>query len=133
MTKLKTSSLKDHTLDWAVATCEGYELNGPYEIFDGAFCLREHDGSDGDICPDYSTDWSHGGPIIEKMRGLKLKIGRKPGAPSYAHIVGYNGIERWHQTGKTPLIAAMRCYIASKLGDTIDIPNKLTNKDNNDT
>jgi len=27
---------------------------------------------------------------------------------------------------KTPLIAAMRCYVASKLGDTVEIPKELT-------
>jgi hypothetical protein len=28
--------------------------------------------------------------------------------------------------GPTPLIAAMRCYVASKLGDEVDIPEELT-------
>ncbi len=27
--------------------------------------------------------------------------------------------------GPTPLIAAMRCYVASKLGDEIEIPEEL--------
>ena len=27
--------------------------------------------------------------------------------------------------GPTPLIAAMRCYVASKLGDDVDIPEEL--------
>lgn len=27
--------------------------------------------------------------------------------------------------GPTPLIAAMRCYVASKLGDNVEIPEKL--------
>jgi hypothetical protein len=30
------------------------------------------------------------------------------------------------QTGPTPLIAAMRCYVASKLGGDVEIPNELT-------
>jgi len=29
-------------------------------------------------------------------------------------------------TGPTPLIAATRCYVASKLGDDIEIPEELT-------
>jgi hypothetical protein len=33
-----------------------------------------------------------------------------------AHTYGY---------GPTPLIAAMRCYVASKLGDDIEIPEGL--------
>jgi hypothetical protein len=27
--------------------------------------------------------------------------------------------------GPTPLIAAMRCYVASKLGDEVDVPEEL--------
>jgi hypothetical protein len=27
--------------------------------------------------------------------------------------------------GPTPLIAAMRCYVAAKLGDTVEIPEDL--------
>ena len=29
------------------------------------------------------------------------------------------------QAAEKPLIAAMRCYVASKLGDNIDIPEEL--------
>jgi len=28
-------------------------------------------------------------------------------------------------TGPTPLIAAMRCYVASRLGDTVEIPEEI--------
>lgn len=28
--------------------------------------------------------------------------------------------------GPTPLIAAMRCYVASKLGDEVDVPDEMT-------
>ena len=28
--------------------------------------------------------------------------------------------------GKTKLIAAMRCYVASKLGDEVEVPEELT-------
>jgi hypothetical protein len=28
--------------------------------------------------------------------------------------------------GPTPLIAAMRCYVASKMGDDIELPEELT-------
>jgi hypothetical protein len=29
------------------------------------------------------------------------------------------------QADEKPLIAAMRCHVASKLGDTVDIPEEL--------
>jgi hypothetical protein len=31
--------------------------------------------------------------------------------------------------GPTPLIAAMRCYVASKLGDEVEIPAELLTKE----
>jgi hypothetical protein len=37
-----------------------------------------------------------------------------------------NGGEPYEGTGSTPLIAAMRCYVASKLGDEVEIPKELT-------
>ena len=111
---MKTSELTGAALDWAVAKCEGVT-----EGKDGAWYYDRRNSYN------YSTDWSQGGPVIAEMRGLKLKIGRKPGAPCYAHIVGHNGVERWHQTGKTPLIAAMRCYVAGKLGDEVEVPDEL--------
>ena len=102
--KIKTSELAGAALDWAVAKCEG--------IQDSEF-VRTHM----DAWP-YSTDWSQGGPIIERE-----KIG-----------VWWDGV--WHakydgcrpdqvQDAHTPLIAAMRCYVASKLGDEVEIPNEL--------
>jgi len=33
--------------------------------------------------------------------------------------------EEAYQEGDTPLIAAMRCYVASKLGDEVDVPEEL--------
>ena len=99
--KIKTSELTVTALDWAVARIEGDEL--------------PKSGGKGS---DYSTDWAQGGPIIERE-----KIG-----------VWWDGV--WHakydgcrpdqvQDAHTPLIAAMRCYVASKLGDEVEIPNEL--------
>jgi hypothetical protein len=49
------------------------------------------------------------------------------------HIEGQPEHSAWYATnrkgayglGPTPLIAVMRCYVASKLGDTVDIPEEL--------
>lgn len=69
----------------------------------------------------YSSDWSNGGMIIERE-----KIQVSP------HNTKWNAI-RIHTEqkmivsmyGPTPLIAAMRCYVASKFGDEIDVPEEL--------
>ena len=69
-----------------------------------------------------STDWAQGGPIIEReaIDICLVADGRWRARSRYdlsqpTHI----------QVGPTPLIAAMRCYVVSKLGDEIKIPEEL--------
>jgi hypothetical protein len=105
---MRTSELTGAALDWAVAKCEGRIYGIP--------------GTRYEFQP--STHWAQGGPIIEQNcimfdhdRGFDSK---QPWRASLS-IDPYNKID-----GPTPLIAAMRCYVASKLGKTIDIPEGLT-------
>ena len=107
--KVKTNELTGAALDWAVAKCEGVEFT--YENFPRHELLVYQ----------YTNDWAQGGPIIEKE---KIELG---------HGISVGGPFRWvgsigmgYCTGPTPLIAAMRCYVASKLGETIDVPEELT-------
>ncbi len=104
--KIKTSGLEKAALYWAVAKCEGapeYLLDKPWRASE----LLEH----------YSTDWSQGGPIIERE---KLVVGFVGTEWSACQFDGNNC-----KFGPTPLIAAMRCYVASKLGDEVDVPEEL--------
>ncbi len=106
---MKTSELTGAALDWAVAKCEGFVQPHPIDWILG-----------GNFTP--STNWSQGGPIIEREH-ISIEATR----------VGGLG-DRWmaSDTGHctefadTPLIAAMRCYVASKLGDTVEVPEELT-------
>ena len=110
---MKTNDLTGVALDWAVAKCEGKNW-GAVESF-----IAYHE--DGDM--NYSTDWAQGGPIIER---------------EYIELVGFCSSVIWEavfpgrgedavvQYGPTPLIAAMRCYVASKLGNKVDVPPELT-------
>ena len=103
--KLKTSELQGAVLDWAVAKCEvGDAIN---EIDDPHF---------------YSTDWALAGPIIERER-----IGFKYTGTAMEFVAWVNGeLSTMHdQYGPTPLVAAMRCYVASKLGDEVEVPDEL--------
>jgi hypothetical protein len=61
---------------------------------------------------EYSSEWEYGGPIIER-EGIALIPGWTAERPGFS------------ADGPTPLIAAMRCYVSSKLGDTVDIPEEL--------
>ena len=99
---MKTSELTGAALDWAVAKCEGELEHWP------------------DI--EYSTDWAQGGPIIERER-----IFVRPKTTDWRCWI-YDGKGegiKFDQNGSTPLIAAMRCYVASKLGDEVEIPQEI--------
>jgi hypothetical protein len=102
--KIKTSELTGAALDWAVAKCEGgiWDKHIAY-----GFSFRP------------SSDWSQGVPIIERE---KLDLWWCKGNQFYTstHQDGTTV-----EDGPTPLIAAMRCYVASKLGDDINIPEEL--------
>ena len=67
-----------------------------------------------------STDWAQGGPIIER-EGITLRS-CIDGAAWDAELAYEETILA---SGPTPLIAAMRCFVASKLGDEVDIPEEL--------
>ena len=104
---MKTSELQGAALDWAVAKCEGFCKGDFAWYYDRRDIFK------------YSTDWAQGGPIIER------------------EIIGldYDAADGWQTrdfdtqeitaTGPTPLIAAMRCYVASKLGEEVDVPKEL--------
>ena len=121
---MKTSELTGAALDWAVAKCEGYEIvrmRGS-EI---TFLDRTDDGALNEKQIGYSTNWAEGGPIIEhEGMGMWMYQWNEQGEAEqgwYAEDKDGDHV----QTGLTPLIAAMRCYVASKLGDNIDIPKEL--------
>ena len=103
---MKTSELTGHALDWAVAKC----------VDDG---LADFTAAGWRFYP--STNWAQGGPIIEQA---VAKIERFSDALWEATAFTKNA-QDFVQSGPTPLIAAMRCYVASKLGDEVDVPELL--------
>jgi hypothetical protein len=101
---MKTSELTGKALDWAVGKAEGL---------------------DGWLAPvNYCGKWEHGGPIIER-EGI--------GFDQYADYPRWQAFTPAPEqpsgqavcNGPTPLVAAMRCYVASKLGDDVEIPEEL--------
>jgi len=113
---MKTSELTGSALDWAVAKCEGQDA----VIDNGEVCSFKTIGFvEHKFLWKPSTYWSQGGVIIERE---SICIGSGMDAPTwYAN----KGLGKCHQFGTTPLIAAMRCYVASKLGDEVEIPEEL--------
>ena len=118
--QVKTSELNDNALDWAVAKCEGLlkDQGGNLELFGTK--LKVHPSSLGVVFTP-STDWSQGGPIIEQEKiSLFEGVNNWSAKTSVDHPLWD---KRWEAS--TPLIAAMRCYVASKFGDTVEIPDQL--------
>ena len=117
--KVKVSEATPLHLNWLVAVCE---FPNPDYCYDNrlVYVTCELDYGMGTYSP--STDWSQGGPIIERER---------------ISVIDVDGYDFWKADrlnkeaipvinyGPTPLIAAMRCYVASKLGDEVEIPKEL--------
>jgi hypothetical protein len=96
---MKTNKLTGAALDWAVAAIEANAW--------------------GYFSP--SANWTHGGPIIEREL---IEIYPLCDVEWGARKVDSQGdLIRFY--GDTPLIAAMRCYVASKIGDEVEIPEEL--------
>jgi hypothetical protein len=97
---MKVSDLTGSALDWAVMKCDGICKDFP------AYWVDEYP----------STNWAQGGPIIERER-IRLD-------PRGVWVAGHDSSNDEY-SGPTPLIAAMRCYVASRFGDEIEVPDEL--------
>jgi Protein of unknown function (DUF2591) len=100
--KIKTSELTGAALDLEVAKCEATSLPA-YS---------------------YSTNWLFGGPIIER-EGLTITYMGCDFENEWKARLGNGHWQGKDAHGPTPLIAAMRCYVASKLGNEVEIPDGL--------
>jgi hypothetical protein len=105
---MKTSELTGMALDWAVAKCEG-KCEGDFAWY-----------YDRRNAFNYSTNWAQGGPIIER-EGINVWVFDDVTWKAENPFVGVDCVYE----GPTPLVAAMRCYVASKLGDVVEIPEEL--------
>lgn len=113
---MKTLELTGATLDWAGVKAEGL-ATGQIAI-DG---VRY-----GYYNP--STDQAQGGSIIDR-EGIStvLLYGNTWGATTYnvQDIVLDRNEAHYQGIGPTRLIAAMRCFVASKFGDEVELPKEL--------
>lgn len=129
MKTIKVSEATDAALDWLVATCEGYEIRPVMRGMKIGVRNYEHE-------PWWvftpSNDPAQAYPIIDREgigffcnRTAKIGARYKPdaGADWRAFALNKHGE---HFFGPTPLIAAMRCRVVSKLGKTVEVPEELT-------
>jgi hypothetical protein len=126
--KHKVAELTGDLLDQAVARANGWVLTGDCWMTpentpaDGLVKSREGvEAWDHDWCP--TVNWEQAGPIIERERISVLfdtafadVDNQWCGALKFESAECGTHYSEYEQTGNTPLIAAMRTYVASKFG-----------------
>jgi hypothetical protein len=114
----KVAELEGPLLDAAVALAEGIH---PYN-FRNKWCLIVDENEDETVVYEPSVDWELAGPIIERER-IDLDQGSEwVTAMIHDDLGDDNFSEIAVGVGPTPLIAAMRAYVASKFGETVELP-----------
>lgn len=143
--QVRTSTLTNQALNWAVAKSVDCELVMSHNYFrkiaenagwddkkieaqlakmDNHACFLDFAGNAIPV-PDYCNDWNAAGRIINNIPGYQSKswMESKPDSKCEVHIHNYEG--DWVEFGPTLLIASMRCFVASRLGDMVDVPEEL--------
>ena len=120
---MKVANATGAQLDWMVAKCEGMSNLDERVTFEGVRWAGDF------IQP--SKHWSEGGPIIERE---KIRISPNLNETWSAQIrhttthplVDHPVLAGWtNKHGPTPLIAAMRCFVASRLSEEVEVPDEL--------
>lgn len=120
--KFKTKELTGGLLDWVVGECRGVKL---FYIPSMGVC-RYNSSHGADYRP--STNWAQGGPIIEFNHiDLAKDTRTEDGEGWFAKMSNIDtSMENiLVMSGVRPLDTAMRCYVQSKLGDTVYIPDSI--------
>lgn len=126
--KVKTSDLTGPLLNWAAAKAMASQGPGWQVSIYGVASVRLQAPTGGVIAPFMpGHDWNHCGWLIEET-----EIGVRRNAPSSAgreweatpSITAKGAGGKWGY-GPTPQIAVTRCFVASILGDEVDIPGEL--------
>ena len=127
MKTINVAKAEGAALDWLVWKCAGGINAYPKTASGPAFLKLWRGNSAKYVHP--STDWSQGGPIIERERiNFTRQLSTSPCPGMWlAYTCDEVDDTRWgfDGMGSTHLIAAMRCYVASKLGDEIEVPEEL--------
>lgn len=131
MNKVQLAKATPLQLDWLVADLQRVQVDH-LKTSDGlmnCLCFKSVAEAQGWHDSQYrpSRSWAQGGPIIDQ-EGINVCIQNDdPGRKINPDYRWYAQLDRRVHTayGPTPLIAAMRCYVASKRSDTVDVPEEL--------
>jgi len=123
---VKTSELTGALLDYWVARAEGWTFGPQHKTLE-CDVWRDSGGAIVGTIPasayQPSTDWAQGGPIIERERLItqprKTDWAACDTDPDNGLMYELREVAQFGATGPTPLVAAMRVYVASKFGDEV--------------
>lgn len=140
--KIKPEALSNESLHWAVATC----LGGKYSEAEQMWIWPSATAGDAPRfskgLPDYSTDHSVTGPILDGLNISAIRCSKQHGAPDeWAAEIGISAPRdsTEHQQhdpmyafaadelvyGPTRLVAGLRCWVRHELGRLVDVPDSI--------
>lgn len=124
--KIKVCDASIEVLNYLVAKIEALPKDRLHLFYGKPAIDRECIGRIDTFRCEFSTNWTQGGPIIER-EGITLRVNAnlKGHWVAFIDFGGSNTNVKARQRGPAPLIAAMRCYVASKLGDEVEVPDEL--------
>ena len=125
MPEVNTRELEGAALDWAVDSSEGN-----YQRYVNSRTMPD------DTVLDYprwasfsawspSRNWNQGGPIIEREHITLDYAPESTNGKWIAEIWPMTGAQSKWGRSDSPLVAAMRAYVHSQFGDTINIPQEV--------
>ena len=125
-TEVKTEELSGEALNWAVAIAENLTafVSPPQYGNPHLVCVMPEHVHRGGYRYSPSTDWSQGGPLIDKYH---MDFCCEHPETIGSALCDENGmyIDDRMMFGKTHLIAACRAIVASVLGETVSVPKEL--------
>ena len=114
--KIKTKDLEGPALAYAIA-----QFTPDLMQIGNCFYIRDAEGERVLFNP--AGNWSQGGPIIERE---KIDTEFDPNGAEVVMARLWRDKRKYRAYGPTPLIAAMRAFVVSKLGDEPEVPDALT-------
>lgn len=126
MKKIKVAEASNLALDWLVAHALGessrLQSSGVEDRVNELFFDPYHDP----WSP--STNWAQGGPIAHRYRiniNYCVDLRDRNGLYIHAEMETHSYHGYWRGDHCHPLVAAMRCFVASKLGPEVEVPDEL--------
>lgn len=135
--RVKVINLDGMALNWAVGLAERRQLR----LGIGGGIEARAQGENGETLPPHwdlwypwgpSTNWHQGGPILEdamRVSGGALVVQDETETlydvehPRFSAVYMFPRSEKYY--GRTPLIAAMRAFVAREWGKDVEIPDEL--------